>query len=335
MTKHLARNLLATAYALATFLLLGPAFARPGGGGSFVSGGSGGGGGSFHSTGGSSFSGGGISTTTYSSSSSGGGGGIGALILIILVLVIVAYVRTKVDRATRSAILNAEYNMRQQSGPPPSLAVIQARDPNLTEDSIHQRVRVMSDILRDAWCGGDMRPARAFVSDGVYSRFNVQLGLMRMEGLRNVMSDASVLHTTLAGVSTTPPLDCVHIRITAQARDANIPFNSTPEQAQQALSRKSVEPYTEIWTLVRRQGATSKLQPTQVGKNCPSCGAPLDAAQSERLASLLATALGRQVELNVIVDPTVVGGLRVQSGPDVIDATVLARLADARRRLAS
>lgn len=63
--------------------------------------------------------------------------------------------------------------------------------------------------------------------------------------------------------------------------------------------------------------------------------APLDGAQSERLASLLATALGRQVELNVIVDPTVVGGLRVQSGPDVIDATVLARLADARRRLAS
>ena len=49
----------------------------------------------------------------------------------------------------------------------------------------------------------------------------------------------------------------------------------------------------------------------------------------------LATALGRRVELNVVVDPTVVGGLRVQSGPDVIDATVLARLADARRRLAS
>ena len=63
--------------------------------------------------------------------------------------------------------------------------------------------------------------------------------------------------------------------------------------------------------------------------------APLDAAQSARLAGLLESALGRQVELNVIVDPAVVGGLRVQSGPDVIDATVLARLADARRRLAS
>lgn len=63
--------------------------------------------------------------------------------------------------------------------------------------------------------------------------------------------------------------------------------------------------------------------------------APLDQAQTSRLSELLARAFGRQLELNVLVDPTVVGGLRVQSGPDVIDATVLARLADARRRLAS
>ncbi len=63
--------------------------------------------------------------------------------------------------------------------------------------------------------------------------------------------------------------------------------------------------------------------------------APLDGPQRERLAALLERALGRRAQLNVVVDPTVVGGLRVQSGPDVIDATVLARLADARRQLAS
>ncbi|WP_263731627.1 F0F1 ATP synthase subunit delta [Cellulomonas sp. SG140] len=62
--------------------------------------------------------------------------------------------------------------------------------------------------------------------------------------------------------------------------------------------------------------------------------APLSDAQRGRLAGLLATALGRQVELDVVVDPRVIGGLRVQSGPDVIDSTVLARLADARRQLA-
>jgi F-type H+-transporting ATPase subunit delta len=39
--------------------------------------------------------------------------------------------------------------------------------------------------------------------------------------------------------------------------------------------------------------------------------------------------------VQVLLDPHVLGGLRVQVGPEVIDATVLARLADARRRLVS
>jgi len=61
---------------------------------------------------------------------------------------------------------------------------------------------------------------------------------------------------------------------------------------------------------------------------------PLTATQTDRLADLVGRALGRAVQVNVVVDPHVVGGLRVQSGPDVIDSTVLSRLADARRQLA-
>lgn len=61
---------------------------------------------------------------------------------------------------------------------------------------------------------------------------------------------------------------------------------------------------------------------------------PLTPAQTDRLADLLGRALGRAVQVNVVVQPDVVGGLRVQAGPDVIDATVLSRLADARRQLA-
>jgi F-type H+-transporting ATPase subunit delta len=63
--------------------------------------------------------------------------------------------------------------------------------------------------------------------------------------------------------------------------------------------------------------------------------APLSPAQTDRLREILGRVLGREVELNVSVDPRVIGGLRVQSGSDVVDATVLARLSDARRRLAS
>ncbi|MEO7111924.1 MAG: hypothetical protein ABI183_15885 [Polyangiaceae bacterium] len=281
----LSRIALLGAIFFAACSLSSVAFARPGGGGSFASGGGGshssGGGGSFGGGGSTSFSGGGFSgsSNTYSSSGSGGASGILGFIVLIAIFILISVIKTRVNRVTRSAILNAEYQMRQPAGPPPSLALLQQRDPQLTEQAIFQRVHIMSDILREAWCNGEMKPARAFVSDGVFSRFNVQLGLMKGEGLRNVMADARVLNITLAGVSTTPPLDAVHVRLTAEARDANIPYNSSPQQAQQALAQKAVEPYTEVWTLVRRQGAQSKLQPAQVGKNCPSCGAPLDTAE--------------------------------------------------------
>jgi len=64
-------------------------------------------------------------------------------------------------------------------------------------------------------------------------------------------------------------------------------------------------------------------------------GTVLSDEQMARLGEILQRAYGREVQLNVTVDPQVIGGLRIQVGPDVVDATVLSRLHDARRRLAS
>lgn len=61
---------------------------------------------------------------------------------------------------------------------------------------------------------------------------------------------------------------------------------------------------------------------------------PLTKAQSARLANLLENAYGREVQLNTSVDPGVVGGLRIEVGSDVVNATVLSRIDDVRRRLA-
>lgn len=60
----------------------------------------------------------------------------------------------------------------------------------------------------------------------------------------------------------------------------------------------------------------------------------LDEAQRERLASALSRMYERDVALHVEIDTSVLGGLAVQLGDEVLDATVLARLEEARRRLA-
>lgn len=56
--------------------------------------------------------------------------------------------------------------------------------------------------------------------------------------------------------------------------------------------------------------------------------------EQQRLAGVLAGQYGRPVHLNVVVDPEVLGGMRVEIGDDVIDGTVASRLDEARRRLA-
>jgi F-type H+-transporting ATPase subunit delta len=62
---------------------------------------------------------------------------------------------------------------------------------------------------------------------------------------------------------------------------------------------------------------------------------PLGDAQRTRLSAALSTRYGGQISLNVVIDPSVVGGLRVQIADDVIDGSIAARLADLRQKLAS
>lgn len=54
--------------------------------------------------------------------------------------------------------------------------------------------------------------------------------------------------------------------------------------------------------------------------------APLDADQLARLAQALSTNLGKQVEVKVVVDKSVLGGVMAKVGDTVIDGTVRHRL---------
>jgi F-type H+-transporting ATPase subunit delta len=60
---------------------------------------------------------------------------------------------------------------------------------------------------------------------------------------------------------------------------------------------------------------------------------PLTERQRERLGAALARLYGHEVQLNIQVDPALIGGIRVEIGDELIEGSVVSRLDDARRRL--
>jgi F-type H+-transporting ATPase subunit delta len=61
---------------------------------------------------------------------------------------------------------------------------------------------------------------------------------------------------------------------------------------------------------------------------------PLAEEEEKRLVAVLSAQYDRAVHLNTVVDPSVLGGVHVSVGDEVIDGTVSSRLEEAARRLA-
>ncbi|HJV05526.1 MAG TPA: ATP synthase F1 subunit delta [Actinomycetota bacterium] len=73
----------------------------------------------------------------------------------------------------------------------------------------------------------------------------------------------------------------------------------------------------------RRQSAVAEVR----------TAVPLDANRRTRLARALEKATGKKIEMKVVVDPSVVGGVVARVGDQVIDGSVRRRLELARERL--
>lgn len=102
----------------------------------------------------------------------------------------------------------------------------------------------------------------------------------------------------------------------------------TVQLAQRAVGSASRSFELTVEGYLRLAAATQQRQVAVV-----TVAAPLDDDQRERLQAILAQKLNRQLTLQVLVDPTVLGGARVRVGDEVIEGTVAGRLAAARQQL--
>ena len=82
--------------------------------------------------------------------------------------------------------------------------------------------------------------------------------------------------------------------------------------------------------------ALSRLAAARRGRSVAvvTSAVPLSDQQRQRLGSALARLYGREMHLNLDVDPEILGGIRVRVGDEVINGSIADRLSEAERRLA-
>jgi len=191
---------------------------------------------------------------------------------------------------------------------------------------------VLSDLVADRWgSSADLRTAveqlaataamSAAEGEGVLDEVEDELFrfarlLEREHSLRAALTDPglpaerklSLLRDLIGGKTQPVTVRLIEIAVTR-------PHTGSLESALEALSRLAAQ---------RRHRYVAQVRVAR----------PLDADQEQRLGASLARIYGREVALQVDVDPTVLGGIEVRVGDEVIDGTVERRLQGVRRSFA-
>ncbi|RLL68923.1 F0F1 ATP synthase subunit delta [Streptomyces sp. Z26] len=121
-------------------------------------------------------------------------------------------------------------------------------------------------------------------------------------------AQTELLHTLLGGKAR-PATERLVTRLVGQPRGRSL------EGGLEALSKLAAE---------RRDRSVAVV----------TSAVPLSDWQRERLSAALASLYGRQVHLNLDVDPDVLGGIAVRIGDEVINGSIADRLDEAQRRMA-
>ncbi|MEM7233302.1 MAG: TIM44-like domain-containing protein [Planctomycetota bacterium] len=240
----------------------------------------------------------------YSSGSDGGGGGgdgIGEVAvwiifelvrfaiyrpvlgvpLLIVVGIGIYYAHKQGFGAYRGSVIRRGGNARVGNRRQRAQELFAESDPEFDPDRFEERATIAFRKIQKAWSEQELEPIRAFVSDGIFERFSLQVEEQRAAGYRNRMDHLSVRSVTVVDVTSDRHFDTLTVRFRAAALDT-FESLSTGER----LSESSIidEPFCEYWSFLRRRG-TKTVARGLIEGSCPNCGSSIELNRSARCDS--------------------------------------------------
>jgi tellurite resistance protein len=202
-----------------------------------------------------------------------------AFIVLVLVLVVLLRRVFGASAVTQRALQERDTLTRLEVAPAQREAWVSALrkgDPVFTANAFLERVQSLFRATQEAWSKGELLPVRRFLSDATWLRFRLQLSLMRAQGVRNLTADLEVTDLSLVGFEQNRWFDTLHVVIQARARDVDVPVDWSETKAHAAAAHAPSQPFTEVWSLVRKPGVRSTANGVLAAGTCPSCGAPFE-----------------------------------------------------------
>jgi len=216
------------------------------------------------------------SSSSYGSSGSGcsGTGVVFGVVLGVSLLVLLVWLASRKKAARATIAVDAGAQAR-------GIAALRSRDAGFNPAEFGERTKATMAKVNEAWLAGNMNPARRLISDGVFVRFQTQLGLLRADQVRNVMANWRVVSADILAAEGDDRWDTVHVKVVGEASDRDVPIKLSDEEALAQARKAPLQQYHEVWSFLRRRGKTSHGAPALEGR-CPGCGADLPLSESVR-----------------------------------------------------
>lgn len=169
-----------------------------------------------------------------------------------------------------------DYNFKPIS----DFSLIKSKDPAFNKDVFLERAMNAFIIVQNAWSDRNLSKAEAFLADGTYEQFQIQINAMKANHEIDLMKDINIKKAEIVRLTSKAGYDSLSVQFTVSA--VNYRINDISKIIKDGST--SLEEFSEVWTFMRRTGSKT-IENGLIEGYCPNCGAQVEGARISKCPS--------------------------------------------------
>ena len=157
---------------------------------------------------------------------------------------------------------------------------IKSKDPAFNKNVFLERAKKAFVIVQEGWSNRDLSKAEAFLADGTYEQFQIQINAMKAAHEIDLMEDINIKKAVIVRLSSKTGYDSLAVQFTVSAVNYRIDDRNKSFKN----GSKIPEEFSEIWTFMRRTGSKT-IKNGLIEGYCPNCGAKVEGARISKCPS--------------------------------------------------